>query len=53
MRKMVELHDLAEAVQREILDCAVNYGAPIERIMGWINAGIAAAVATDEQEGPA
>jgi len=50
MRKTVELHDLAEEVQREILDCAVNVGFPIERIMGWVNAGIAAAM---EQEGAA
>jgi len=48
MRKTVELHDLAEDVQREILDCAVNVGVPIERIMGWINAGIAAAKAWDD-----
>jgi hypothetical protein len=43
MRKTVELHDLAEPVQREILDCAMNVGIPIERIMGWINEGITAA----------
>jgi len=53
MPKTVELNDLADEIQVDILSCAVNYGVPITRIMGWINAGIAAAVAADEQEGAA
>lgn len=50
MTKLIELHDLPEDVQREILDCAVNVGINIEKIMRWINVG-AALNDPDEEEG--
>jgi len=50
MPKTVELHDLPQEDQREILDCAVNVGVQIEKIMRWVNAGVAVAVACDTNE---